>query len=56
VSPRARPASRILYGGRRPEKGSQALGYEMKVETGVRSAQNTLTFEEIGRADAVIIA
>jgi fructose PTS system EIIBC or EIIC component len=38
-------------------KAAQALGYEMKVETqGSVGAQNTLTFEEIGRADAVIIA
>ena len=38
-------------------KAAQVLGYEMKVETqGSVGAQNTLTFEEIGRADAVIIA
>jgi PTS system fructose-specific IIC component len=38
-------------------KAAQALGYEMKVETqGSVGSQNTLTFEEIGRADAVIIA
>lgn len=38
-------------------KAARALGYEMKVETqGSVGAQNTLTFEEIGRADAVIIA
>jgi len=38
-------------------KAAQDLGYEMKVETqGSVGAQNTLTFEEIGRADAVIIA
>ena len=38
-------------------KAAKALGYEMKVETqGSVGAQNTLTFEEIGRADAVIIA
>jgi len=38
-------------------KAAQALGYEIKVETqGSVGAQNTLTFEEIGRADAVIIA
>ncbi len=38
-------------------KAAQALGYAMKVETqGSVGAQNTLTFEEIGRADAVIIA
>jgi PTS system fructose-specific IIC component len=38
-------------------KAAQALGYEVKVETqGSVGAQNTLTFEEIGRADAVIIA
>ena len=38
-------------------KAAQALGYEMKVETqGSVGAQNTLSFEEIGRADAVIIA
>jgi PTS system fructose-specific IIC component len=38
-------------------KAAQALGYEMKVETqGSVGAQNTLTFEEIGRADAAIIA
>ena len=39
------------------KKAATALGYEMKVETqGSVGAQNTLTFEEIGRADAVIIA
>ena len=39
------------------KKAAQALGYEMKVETqGSVGAQNTLTFEEIGLADAVIIA
>jgi len=39
------------------KKAAQALGYEIKVETqGSVGAQNTLTFEEIGRADAVIIA
>ena len=39
------------------KKAAQALGYEMKVETqGSVGAQNTLTFEEIGRGDAVIIA
>src|SRR5512136_334087 len=38
-------------------KAAEALGYAMKVETqGSVGAQNTLTFEEIGRADAVIIA
>ena len=38
-------------------KAAEALGYEIKVETqGSVGAQNTLTFEEIGRADAVIIA
>jgi PTS system fructose-specific IIC component len=38
-------------------KAAKALGYDMKVETqGSVGAQNTLTFEEIGRADAVIIA
>jgi PTS system fructose-specific IIC component len=38
-------------------KAAKALGYEMKVETqGSVGAQNTLSFEEIGRADAVIIA
>jgi PTS system fructose-specific IIC component len=38
-------------------KAAKALGYEIKVETqGSVGAQNTLTFEEIGRADAVIIA
>lgn len=38
-------------------KAAKALGYEMKVETqGSVGAQNTLTFEEIGRAEAVIIA
>jgi len=38
-------------------KGAKSLGYAMKVETqGSVGAQNTLTFEEIGRADAVIIA
>ena len=36
---------------------AEALGYQMKVETqGSVGAQNRLTFEEIGRADAVIIA
>ena len=36
---------------------AEALGYQMKVETkGSVVAQNRLTFEEIGRADAVIIA
>lgn len=39
------------------KKAAVALGYDMKVETqGSVGAQNTLTFEEIGRADAVIIA
>src|SRR5512136_123127 len=39
------------------KKAAKALGYEIKVETqGSVGAQNTLTFEEIGRADAVIIA
>ena len=39
------------------EKAAQALGYKMKVETqGSVGAQNTLSFEEIGRSDAVIIA
>jgi PTS system fructose-specific IIC component len=39
------------------KKAAQALGYEIKVETqGSVGAQNALTFEEIGRADAVIIA
>lgn len=39
------------------KKAAEALGYEMKVETqGSVGSQNTLTFEEIGRADAVIIA
>ncbi len=39
------------------KKAAAALGYEMKVETqGSVGAQNTLSFEEIGRADAVIIA
>jgi PTS system fructose-specific IIC component len=39
------------------KKAAQALGYEIKVETqGSVGAQNTLTFEEIERADAVIIA
>jgi PTS system fructose-specific IIC component len=39
------------------KKAAEALGYQMKVETqGSVGAQNTLTFEEIGRADAVIIA
>ena len=39
------------------KKAAQALGYEIKVETqGSVGSQNTLTFEEIGRADAVIIA
>lgn len=38
-------------------KAAESLGYQMKVETqGSVGAQNTLTFEEIGRADAVIIA
>lgn len=38
-------------------KAARSLGYEMKVETqGSVGAQNTLTFEEIGKADAVIIA
>src|SRR5512135_2946669 len=38
-------------------KAAEALGYTIKVETqGSVGAQNTLTFEEIGRADAVIIA
>ncbi len=38
-------------------KAAQDLGYTIKVETqGSVGAQNTLTFEEIGRADAVIIA
>ena len=38
-------------------KAAQALGYEVKIETqGSVGAQNTLTFEEISRADAVIIA
>jgi fructose PTS system EIIBC or EIIC component len=38
-------------------KAAQELGYTIKVETqGSVGAQNTLTFEEIGRADAVIIA
>ncbi len=38
-------------------KAASELGYSMKVETqGSVGAQNTLTFEEIGRADAVIIA
>ena len=38
-------------------KAAEALGYKMKVETqGSVGAQNTLTFEEISRADAVIIA
>ena len=38
-------------------KAAEALGYTMKVETqGSVGAQNTLTFEEIGQADAVIIA
>jgi len=39
------------------KKAAEALGYAIKVETqGSVGAQNTLTFEEIGRADAVIIA
>ncbi len=39
------------------KKAAEALGYQMKVETqGSVGAQNTLTFEEIGKADAVIIA
>jgi PTS system fructose-specific IIC component len=39
------------------KKAAEALGYEIKVETqGSVGAQNTLTFEEIARADAVIIA
>ncbi|HVN55228.1 MAG TPA: PTS fructose-like transporter subunit IIB [Anaerolineaceae bacterium] len=39
------------------EKSARELGYEMKVETqGSVGAQNTLTFQDIGRADAVIIA
>jgi fructose-specific phosphotransferase system IIB component len=39
------------------KKAAQALGYEMKVETqGLVGAQNTLTFDEIGQADTVIIA
>jgi len=39
------------------KKAAEALGYQMKVETqGSVGAQNTLSFEEIGRADAVIIA
>jgi PTS system fructose-specific IIC component len=39
------------------KKAAQALGYEIKVETqGSVGSQNTLTFEEIARADAVIIA
>ena len=39
------------------KKAGLALGYEMKIETqGSVGSQNTLTFEEIGRADAVIIA
>src|SRR5512143_1180966 len=39
------------------KKAAEALGYTIKVETqGSVGAQNTLTFEEIGRADAVIIA
>ena len=38
-------------------KAAQAMGYEIKVETqGSVGAQNTLTFEDIGRADAVILA
>jgi fructose PTS system EIIBC or EIIC component len=38
-------------------KAAVAMGYDIKVETqGSVGAQNTLTFEEIGRADAVIIA
>ncbi|HMD90863.1 MAG TPA: PTS fructose-like transporter subunit IIB [Anaerolineaceae bacterium] len=39
------------------KKAAKALGYQIKVETqGSVGAQDTLTFEEIGRADAVIIA
>src|SRR5512147_2053518 len=39
------------------KKAAEALGYLMKVETqGSVGAQNALTFEEIGEADAVIIA
>ncbi|HEX9019601.1 MAG TPA: PTS fructose-like transporter subunit IIB [Anaerolineaceae bacterium] len=39
------------------KKSAQALGYTMRVETqGSVGAQDTLSFEEIGRADAVIIA
>lgn len=39
------------------QKAAKELGYEMKVETqGSVGAQNTLTYEEIARADAVIIA
>jgi fructose PTS system EIIBC or EIIC component len=39
------------------EKAAKALGYDVKIETqGSVGAQNTLTFEEISRADAVIIA
>jgi fructose PTS system EIIBC or EIIC component len=39
------------------KKAAKALGYQMKVETqGSVGAQDTLSFEEIGRADAVIIA
>ncbi len=39
------------------KKAAEALGYTIKVETqGSVGAQNTLTFEEIARADAVIIA
>ena len=38
-------------------KAAEAKGYQMKVETqGSVGAQNPLNFEEIGRADAVIIA
>ena len=39
------------------ESGAKALGYEVKVETqGSVGSQNTLTAEEIARADLVIIA
>jgi len=39
------------------KKAAKTLGYEIKVETqGSVGAQDTLTFDEIGRADAVIIA
>ncbi|MCS6844279.1 MAG: PTS fructose-like transporter subunit IIB [Caldilineales bacterium] len=38
-------------------KAAESMGYQIKVETqGSVGAQNTLTFEEIARADAVIIA